>query len=88
MTHSWDGSVGRVIRQWTGTLRIRDSNLFRDARISFEHTVQTPQGGYSASHPPVFPGILRPGREADHSPSSSAEVRDTWSYASIPYTSS
>jgi hypothetical protein len=29
-----------------------------------------------------FPGIKRPGREADHSPQSSAEVNNTWSYTS------
>jgi hypothetical protein len=29
-------------------------------------------------------GIKRPGREADHSPSSSAEMKNTWSYTSIP----
>jgi hypothetical protein len=30
------------------------------------------------------PGIKRPGREADHSPSSSADVQSTWSYTSTP----
>jgi hypothetical protein len=29
-------------------------------------------------------GIKRPGREADHSPPSSAEVKDGWSYTAIP----
>jgi hypothetical protein len=28
--------------------------------------------------------IKRPGREADHSPQSSSEVKNVWSYASIP----
>jgi hypothetical protein len=44
-----------------------------------------------ASHPPIqwVPGtrslrIKRPGREADHSPASSAEVKNPWSYTSIP----
>jgi hypothetical protein len=31
-----------------------------------------------------FPGVKRPGREADHSPPSSAEVKNAWSYTSIP----
>jgi hypothetical protein len=31
-----------------------------------------------------FPGVKRPGREADHSPPSSAEVKNTWSYTSTP----
>jgi hypothetical protein len=29
-------------------------------------------------------GIKRPGREADHSPPSSAEVKNTWSFTSTP----
>jgi len=29
-------------------------------------------------------GVKRPGREADHSPPSSAEVKSVWSYDSIP----
>jgi hypothetical protein len=31
-----------------------------------------------------FPGGKRPGREADHSPPSSAEVKNVWSYTSTP----
>jgi hypothetical protein len=31
-----------------------------------------------------FPGVKRPGREPDHSPPSSAEVRNVWSYTSTP----
>jgi hypothetical protein len=33
---------------------------------------------------PLSLGIKRPGREADHSPPSSAEVKNTWSYTSTP----
>jgi hypothetical protein len=29
-------------------------------------------------------GVKRPGREADHSPSSSAEVKNAWIYTSTP----
>jgi hypothetical protein len=32
----------------------------------------------------LFLGVKRPGREADHSPPSSAEVRSAWSYTSTP----
>jgi hypothetical protein len=33
----------------------------------------------------LFPlGVKRPGREADHSPPSSAEVKNAWSYTSTP----
>jgi hypothetical protein len=35
----------------------------------------------------LSPGVKRPGREADHSPTTSAEVKKTWIYSSIsPYT--
>jgi hypothetical protein len=29
-------------------------------------------------------GVKRPGREADHSPPSSAEVKNAWNYTSTP----
>jgi hypothetical protein len=31
-----------------------------------------------------FPGLKRPGREADHSPPASAEVKKMWIYTSTP----
>jgi hypothetical protein len=31
-----------------------------------------------------FPGVKRPGREADHSPPSIAEVKNAWSYTFTP----
>jgi hypothetical protein len=31
-------------------------------------------------------GVKRPGREADHSPPSSAEIKNEWSYTSTPPT--
>jgi hypothetical protein len=33
-----------------------------------------------------FPGVKAEGREADHSPPSSAEVKNAWSYTSTPLT--
>jgi hypothetical protein len=33
-------------------------------------------------------GVKQPGREADHSPPSSAEIKNEWSYTSTPNTSS
>jgi hypothetical protein len=32
----------------------------------------------------LSPGVKRPGREADHSPPSSAEFKNAWSYNSTP----
>jgi hypothetical protein len=31
-----------------------------------------------------FPGVQRQGREADHSPPTSAEVKETWIYTGTP----
>jgi hypothetical protein len=43
---------------------------------------------YAASYPVgtegSLPGIKRPGRESDHSPPTSAEVKKTWIYKSTP----
>jgi hypothetical protein len=35
-----------------------------------------------------LPRVKRPGREADHSSTSTAEVKRAWSYSSTPHTSS
>jgi hypothetical protein len=44
------------------------------------HRVQNASGAHPASYPvgtrDSFPGVKRPGREADHSPPSSAEVKE------------
>jgi hypothetical protein len=50
------------------------------------HRIQTDSGVHPASYPlvPVTPtsGIKRPGREADYSSPSGAEVQNAWSYTS------
>jgi hypothetical protein len=50
--------------------------------------VQTGSGAHPASYPRVpgalSSGVKRPGREADHSPPSSPEIKNAWSYTSIP----
>jgi hypothetical protein len=56
--------------------------------FSLHHRVQNGSEAHPASYPMVtrgsFPGVKRPGREADHSPPSSAEVKNAWSYTSTP----
>jgi hypothetical protein len=56
--------------------------------FSLRHRVQTGSGADSASYPVgtkgSFPGVKRPGRAADHSHPSSAEVKNAWSYNSTP----
>jgi hypothetical protein len=48
------------------------------------HRVQTGSGAHPASYPMVTRalGVKRPGREADHSPSSNAEIRNAWNCTS------
>jgi hypothetical protein len=54
----------------------------------FHHRVQSGSGAHPASYPMgtrgSFPGVKPPGREADHSPPSSAGVKNAWSYTSTP----
>jgi hypothetical protein len=49
----------------------------------------------SSTQPPIqwvpgalSPGVKRPGREVDHSPPASAEVKKMWIYTSTPHTPS
>jgi hypothetical protein len=48
--------------------------------FSHHHRVQNGSGAHAVSYPMgtsgSFPGVKRPGREADHSPLSSAEVKE------------
>jgi hypothetical protein len=52
------------------------------------HRVLTVSAPPPASYPvgtrAVTPGVKRPSREADHSPPSTSEFKDAWSYASTP----
>jgi hypothetical protein len=56
--------------------------------FSLRHHVHTGSeaqpASYSMGSRGCFLGVKRPGREADHSTPSSAEVNNAWSYASIP----
>jgi hypothetical protein len=56
--------------------------------FSLHHYVQNGSGAHPASYPmgirAVSLGVKRPGYEADHSPPSSAEVKNAWSYTSTP----
>jgi hypothetical protein len=52
------------------------------------HVVQTSSGVRRTSYPMVtgccFPGVKRPGLEADHSPLTNDVVKKTWAYISTP----
>jgi hypothetical protein len=74
------------ITQWVSLgyrLDDRGSRVWFPARagnVSLHHCVQIGSGSHPASYPMgtkgSFPGVKRPGREADHSPPSSAEVKE------------
>jgi len=50
------------------------------------HCVQTGSGAHPSSYSMGNRSSYTPGREADHLPPSSAEVKNTWSYTSTtPY---
>jgi hypothetical protein len=72
--------------------RDRGSISGRARDIFLRHRVQTGSEAsplphsYSMGTGGFFPGIKRPGREADYSPSSNAEFKNAWSYISTsPY---
>jgi hypothetical protein len=54
----------------------------------FHHRVQSGSGAHPASYPigtrGSFSAVKRPGRETDHSPPSSAEVKNARRYTSTP----
>jgi hypothetical protein len=56
--------------------------------LSLLHNVQTGSGVHPTSYKMgtggSFPGIERQGREADHSPPTSAEFKKMWNYTSTP----
>jgi hypothetical protein len=64
--------------------------FFAGARdFSLLHSVQTGSGVHPASYPNgtvgFSPGVKRQGREADHSPPSSAEVKNGGAIPPLPY---
>jgi hypothetical protein len=56
--------------------------------FSLLHVVDTGSGVHPTSYPidtgGSFPGDKAPGREADHSPPTSADVKKVWIYTSTP----
>jgi hypothetical protein len=63
------------------------SSITRRGRdFSLRHRVQTGSEAHQVSYPMgttnSFPGIKRPGCEANHSPPTSVEFKNAWSYTS------
>jgi hypothetical protein len=74
------GLAGRL-RSWSsspgGSKNFHFSMSSRLTRRSTQPPIQCVTGALS-------PEVKRPGRDADHSPPTSAEVKKTWIYSSIP----
>jgi hypothetical protein len=77
---SCDSSVGIVLGYGLDDRGSRIRFPAGAGNFSLHHHVQTDSGAQPASYPMgtrgSFPGVKRPGREADHSPPSSAEVKE------------
>jgi hypothetical protein len=85
MDWSRDSSVGIALGYGLDDRGSRVQFTAGAGNFSLHHRLQNGSGPHPASYPTV-PGALslgvkRPGREADHSPPSGAEVQE-WSYTS------
>jgi hypothetical protein len=87
MTKSRDSSVGIALGYGLDERCSRVLFPARAGKFSLHHHVQNGSVVHPASYlmdtRGSFPGVRRPGRGADHSPPSSAEVNE-WSYTSTP----
>jgi hypothetical protein len=86
---SWDSSVSSVISYGLDGWEVD----IKGANASLVHVVQKSSGAYwdpnkwVGTDSSIFGGgggIKWPGCEADHSPLTSAKVKNTWIYTSIP----
>jgi hypothetical protein len=83
-----DSSVGIATGYGLDDLGFRVRFPAGAGNFSLHHRVQNGSGAYPDSYPMgttgYFLGEKWPGREFDHSPTSSAEVKNAWSYISTP----
>jgi hypothetical protein len=82
-TGSGDSSVS-VVTYWTiwGSNSGRGKRLFSSAELTDQ--LWEPSCLVFDGYKVYFPGVKRPGRETDHSPTSSAEVKNEFNYTSAP----
>jgi hypothetical protein len=84
--YSRDSSVGIALGYELDDRGSRVRLPAGSGNFSLHHRFQNGSGAHPASYPMAtrgsFPGVRRPGCEADHSPPSSAEVKNAWSYTS------
>jgi hypothetical protein len=80
VTQSRDSSVGIALGYGLDDRGSRVRFLAVAGNVSLHYRVQNGSGAHPASYPMgtrgSFPGVKRPGRESDHSPPSSAEVKE------------
>jgi hypothetical protein len=73
---------------WVTTGSGGSSSPDRVQKFLLLHIVQTGSGVHPTSYKMgtggSFPGVKLQGREADHSPPTSAEVKNMWNYTSTP----
>jgi hypothetical protein len=86
---SRDSSVGIALGYGLDDRGSRVRFLAGAGNFSLHHRVQNGSGAHPASYPMgtrgSFPGwVKRKGRDVDHLPPPSAEVKNAWSYTSIP----
>jgi hypothetical protein len=94
MAFQWYSNYHRNVLREEGSVndvsmrRLKKPNLICFRVIYKIHVIQTGSGVHPASYPmgtgDSFPGVKRQGREADHSPLTSAEVKKMWIYTSTP----
>jgi hypothetical protein len=88
MLHELDSSVDIATGYGLDDQGGGSSSAGRVKNMSLLHIVQTGSGVHPTSYKigtgGTFPGVKRQGREADHSPPTSAEVKKMWIYASTP----
>jgi hypothetical protein len=76
--------AGRLMVRSLSPGRVKNFLFSTSSRTALEPTQPPIQWVTGA----LSPGVKRPGREADHSPSTSMEVRKTWIHTSTPHTPS
>jgi hypothetical protein len=77
--------MNRIATGWTGEVR----SPAGAKHLCLLHSVQTgSRASYSVGTWGLYPGVELPGREADHSPASSAEVKNGGAIPPLPLMSS
>jgi hypothetical protein len=72
--------TGRPRGRSSSSCRVKNFLFFTSSRPALEST-ELPNQWVPVA---VSPGVKRPGREAEHSPPASAEVKKMWIYTSTP----